>query len=184
MLYTLSLIFSFCGMASAASSYLLKKKWQYLIAQGGSILLIAVSNLCLALYYACISSLVSVVRIVVYYYLERRDKEANFYIKTLFAGLVVLSYVITNVIILKNYIWQDVMLMLINCSFVYIAGIRNLKVLRYCMLLPVALAVLYCVLMNAAIFTTCSYAIEFIANVIAIIIYSKKDNKKETKDSI
>ena len=179
---TFALIFSFFGMACSASSYLLKKKWQFLIAQGGSILFIAVSNLFLALYYACVSSVVSLVRVIVYYCLEKHDKEANFYVKSLFAGLVVLSYLITNVIILKNYMWQDIMLMAINCSFVYIVGIRNLKLLRYCILTPVALAVLYCVLMNAAIFTTCSYAIELVVNIVAIIIYSRK-SEKETDDN-
>ena len=178
---TLALIFSFVGMACSASSYLLRKKWQFLIAQGGSILFIAVSNLFLALYYACVSSAVSLIRVVVYYCLERHNKEANFFVKTLFAGLVILSYLITNVIILKNYMWQDIMLMAINVSFVYIVGIRNLQLLRYCILTPVALAVVYCIIMNAAIFTTCSYVIELIVNIVAIIIYSRKD-KKETND--
>lgn len=180
----LALIFSFFGMASAASSYLLKKKWQYLIAQGTSILLIAISNLILALFYACISSVVSFIRVVVYYCLEKKDKEANFYVKLLFAGLVVVSYVITNVIILKNYMWQDIMLMAINVAFVYIAGIRNLNLLRYCMILPIALAVLYCILMNAAIFTTCSYGIELVANLVAIVIYSKKGSRENSKDKL
>ena len=72
--------------------------------------------------------------------------------------------------------------MAINCSFVYIVGIRNLQLLRYCILTPVALAVLYCVLMNAAIFTTCSYAIELVVNIVAIIIYSRK-SEKETDDN-
>ena len=173
----LALIFSFLGMASAASSYLLKKKWQYLVAQGASILLIGVSNLLLGLFYACISSVVSLIRVLVYYDLERKNKEANLYVKLLFTALVIISYVITNVLILKNYMWQDLMLMAINCSFVYIVGIRNLNVLRYCMIAPISLAILYCVLMNVAIFTTFSYGIELVANLVAIVIYANKKDK-------
>ena len=167
-------------MASAASSYLLKEKWQFLVAQGTSILLIAISNVYLGLYYACISSLVSFIRVLVYFDFERKDKEVNCYIKLLFTALVIISYVITNIVILKNYIWQDIMLMAINCSFVYIVGIRNLKVLRYSMILPISLAVLYCILMNAAIFTTFSYVIELVVNLAAIIIYSQSSKEKDT----
>ena len=169
----LALVFSFLGMASAASSYLFKQKWQYLVAQGASILFIAISNLFLGLFYACISSVVSLSRVLVYYDLEKKNKEPNLYIKLLFTALVIASYVITNILILRNYMWQDLMLMAINCSFVYIVGIRNLKVLRYCMVVPISLAVLYCVLMNVAIFTTISYSIELVVNLVAIIIYRK-----------
>ena len=176
------LLFSFLGMTSAASSYLMKKKWQFLVAQGMSILLIAISNLYLGLYYACISSLVSFSRVLVYYDFERKDKEVPHSIKLLFVALVIISYVITNIIILKNTMWQDLMLMAINCSFVYIVGIRNIKVLRYCMVPPILLAILYCILMKTAVFTTFSYVIELVANLVAIVIYSKS-GKIENKVS-
>ena len=41
------------------------------------------------------------------------------------------------------------------------------------MVVPISLAVLYCVLMNVAIFTTISYGIELVVNLVAIIIYRK-----------
>lgn len=180
----MSTLFSFLGMLSASSSYFMKKRWQYLIAQGASILLISLSNLLLALYYAFIASGVSLSRIVVYYFLEKKNKEPTFTIKTFFAGLVVFSYIITNLIILRDFNPWDIMLMAINVSFVYIVGIRNITIMRYCMLPPTLLAILYCIIVQTAIFTTFSFVIELISNIVAIIVHkTPAKRKKEIVDA-
>ena len=168
---------SLFGLFAVTVSYFLKKRWQFLIAQGSSILLFAVSNFSLGLYYAAIASGVSLVRVITYFILEKKDKNPTFALKTFFAGLVVLSYLVTNVVILNDYNPWDILLMGINVSFVYIIGIRNMRTMRYCLLPPIALAFAYGRIVGVAPFNSVSQALEFFANLVAIIIYERANKK-------
>lgn len=170
---------SLFGLFAVVASYFLKKRWQFLVAQGSSILLFAISNLSLGLYYAAIASVVSLIRIVIYFILEKKDKSPTFAIKTFFACLVVISYLITNVIILKDYNPWDILLMCVNVSFVYIIGIRNMRTMRYCLLPPIALAFVYGRVVGVAPFNSVSQALEFFANLVAIIIYERANKKNK-----
>jgi hypothetical protein len=170
---------SLFGLFAVTASYFLKKRWQFLIAQGSSILLFAVSNFSLGLYYAAIASGVSLVRVITYFILEKKDKNPTFALKTFFAGLVVLSYLVTNVVILNDYNPWDILLMGVNVSFVYIIGIRNMRTMRYCLLPPIALAFTYGRIVGVAPFNSVSQALEFFANLVAIIIYERANKKNK-----
>jgi hypothetical protein len=170
---------SLFGLFAVTVSYFLKKRWQFLIAQGSSILLFAVSNFSLGLYYAAIASGVSLVRVITYFILEKKDKNPTFALKTFFAGLVVLSYLVTNVVILNDYNPWDILLMGVNVSFVYIIGIRNMRTMRYCLLPPIALAFTYGRIVGVTPFNSVSQALEFFANLVAIIIYERANKKNK-----
>ena len=52
-----------------------------------------------------------------------------------------------------------------------ISNIRDLKIVRYSMLLPAILAILFNMLTNAAIFATLTYVFDLSANVVSIFKY-------------
>lgn len=66
------------------------------------------------------------------------------------------------------------------CLYAFTFRIRNLKTMRYVVVAPNSLAVVYNIAITAPIFTVLSYAFELTANIIAIIQFNlKKQNRLE-----
>jgi len=171
--YPLSLICGFIGMAFAVSSYFVRKKTMFLTCQAGAVIALALSCLFIEQYFAVVSYFISIVRIWVYYIRERQNKPTQNWVKCIFGGLVIVSYVIINIVILQDFKLLDVMFMIAGVMYAFVFGIRNLMVMRYVFLIPTIMTLIYYVLINATVFVIISYAFELCANIVAIILYSK-----------
>ena len=81
-----------------------------------------------------------------------------------------MSYIVINYIILSGASspW-DVLYMVASCMYAVTFAMRNIKLMRYVILIPHMSAVSYNLLVDAPISSAISYGIEFIITVVAII---------------
>ena len=172
--YTLSTIIGFVAMVFAMSSYFVKKKSIFLMAQAGAILSLAFSCLFIVQYYAVVSYVLGLIRVGVFYLYERKGKTApNLWI-AIFVGLYMLFYVVVNILILQKFNTLDILLLVANVFFTVAFSIRNLIILRYVFLLPLAISTVYYLLVpGGSLFVIISYTFELCANLLAIICNSK-----------
>ena len=175
--YTVSTIIGFVAMACAMSSYFLKNKSLFLFAQGGAILFLALSCLFIEEYYAMISYTIGILRIITYYIFERKNKSTPFIVVVAFVLLFLISYFVTNVIILKTFKPLDIILMCANIIFTFAFSMRNLILMRYVFAIPLVLCIIYYISINATLFVIISYSFELCANVTAMICNSKWYNE-------
>lgn len=172
--YTVSTIIGFVAMAFAMSSYFVKKKSIFLIAQAGAILSLAFSCLFIVQYYAVVSYVLGLIRVVVFYLYERKGKTAPNWLIATFVGLYALFYVVVNIIILKTFNALDILLLIANVFFTIAFSIRNLTLVRYIFLFPLAISIVYYVFIpGGSLFVIISYTFELVANAVAIIYNSK-----------
>ena len=176
--YTLSFIAGLIAMLCASGSYFLKRKALFLMAQASAITLLGVACLFNVQFYACISYGIALIRVMLYFALESKGKSPTMWLRSLFAFLSVLMYVVTNVIILKDARPIDIMLVVANCMFSFVFAIKDLKVLRAVILIPLLLCFAYFILTKETLFVIISYGIEAFANAFAIVLYKKR--KKTT----
>ena len=186
--YPVSLVAGLVAMSFVVISYFLPKKQQYLLFQSGALFCLSVSYLFIEEYFAVIAYIASFIRVAVYYVYERKAKSAPIFIKNLFAVIVIAMFLIVNVGILKNFKWIDVICVVSNVLYTYIFGIRNLKLMRFIILLPTSLALLYNILILATPFVIISYSFELATNVLAILKFdvfgkNKKRSGKNGKTS-
>lgn len=173
--YTLSFIAGLVAMLFACSSYFLKNKALFLVAQALAIIMLAFSCLFNVQYYACISYGISLVRVFVYYMFERKNKPVKLWISGIFAFLVVGAYILTNIIILKDYGLIDLMILTANLMYTFVFALRDMKKLRVYFIFPTAICVIYFILSKATPFVIISYAFELCANTVAMVYYYKKN---------
>ena len=182
--YPLSFAFGIVAMMMATTSYFQKTKTAYLIFQLLNICALVLSYLFLDEWFAMLAYAVSFLRVTVFCVYERKDKEVPLWLKLVFVGLAVISYVVMNVIILQKAGWLDILCLAANVLYTFSFGIRNLKLMRYVLLAPNGLSVLYNALLPATLFVIISFGFELAANVFSILqndVFSKckKDKKSE-----
>lgn len=176
--YTVSLLAGLVAIIFVIASYLVTKKSRFLTCQTLAILFLSVSYLFVEQYFAMVGMVFSVVRTIVYFVLETKNKAPNFWLKTLFGLLSVFAYVVINLVILKNARYIDLLFLSANVMYSYLFGIRDLKLLRFLMLVPTAVTSIYNVIAPASLFVIISYIFEFFANVVGII-KARIEEKKE-----
>ena len=72
--------------------------------------------------------------------------------------------------------------MFASCMYAITFAMRNIKLMRYVILIPHLSAVLYNLLVNAPISSAISYGIEFVITIVAIIkFHIQEKHKSETK---
>lgn len=172
--YTLSTILGFVAMAFAMSSYFFKKKTLFLFAQSGAIFFLAFSCMFIEEYYAMISYAIGLVRVGVFYLFERTNKKVPFTIIALFVLLFIAFYLIVNVWILSTFKPLDILLLVANVGFTYSFSISNVKMLRYFFTIPLTMALVYYILLQATVFVIISYSFELAASILAIILHTDK----------
>ena len=172
-----ALISSFIAMTFAVLSYFLKQKRLFLLSQGLAIIFLTVSSFFESNFYAVIAYVLSLTRVVLFYALEQKDKKPPEWLKLLFVGAVLLSYLVLNVIILRDCKWTDILLIFANILYIYAFAIRNMLFVRLFFLIPTALSITYFVLVESTIFIIISYSFEFIASGVAAVLYSRKNKK-------
>ena len=174
-------IVSFIAMVLVASSYFFKKKSLYLSVQALGMFGIALSYLFTKEFFAMIGMAISLVRTLTYSAFERKDKETPIWFAFVFLFAGIAGYFIVNFGILHTAKPLDIVYLITLALYGFIFRVRNLKFVRFAMLLPLLLSVVYNLFANATIFVVISYAFEFCASVVAIFKYHIFKQTKEEK---
>lgn len=178
--YPISLTSGLIAMLFVFASYMVSKKTSFLITQTIAIIFLSLSYLFVEQYFAMLGTAIAAIRMVIYFALEKKNKAPSFYLKSLFALLSVVSYLVVNIIILQSARFIDLLLLVANIMYSYLSGVRDLKLLRYLFLMPTAMVSVYNLIAPATLFVIISYIFEFIVNIIGII----KANVKEKREKV
>ena len=166
-----ALIFSFIAMVLIAASYFLKSKAVFLLMQGLGIVFLMASYFCNQQYFPVIGLAIGLMRCFIYYYYERKDKQAPMIWCYVICALSVAAYAVINLWILKNFHVADILYLMGLVMYVFIFRIRNIKTVRYLVLIPTATSIVYNLWTAAPIFAVVSYCFELLANIVAILKY-------------
>lgn len=182
---TLSLIASFIGMACVVNAYLVKKKELFLLFQSLCLVFLILSYFFDVNYFGMIGLGIGLARALTFFLYERQDKNAPIFWSFTFSILTVGSYLIVNLGILKSAQPLDILCMSALVMYAFIFRIRSLKIVRFTMLVPTVLSIIYNIVVGAAIFTTLTYVFEMCVNLVSICryhilpAYRRKHEKKE-----
>ena len=168
---TLGMLMSFIAMAFVMVSYFVKNKRMYLVFQSACIVFLVLSYGVIGQFFAMIGLFISLIRALVFFWYENMDKRAPIWISVLISIATCVAYVVVNLIILKTARPLDLLLLFSSIMYAFIFRVRNLELVRYTMLLPTALSVVYNALISAPIFLVLSYAFEALANIASIFRY-------------
>ena len=173
----IALLISFVAMLMYASSYLFRKKSTYLVFQGLGGLSLVFSYLFMGEYFAMISLFLGLSRTITYFCFEKNDKAIPVWIVVANCIVLFLNYVVVNICILKTANLVDILLVISFCLYAIVFSFRNLQKVRYAITIPLALTVLYNILINAPIFTVVSYSFELVVAIATIIYYANPNRR-------
>ena len=175
---TWSLIVSFIAMVLIAASYFVKNKNAYLVFQASGIVGLILSYVFTAKYFAMVGLTIGLARTLIYFAYEKKDKLAPLFVPIAVSFLTACSYCIINLGILKDGNIWDILLLMGYVCYAFAFRIRDMKHLRYFMLIPTSFALVYNFAVRAAIFTICAYCFELGANVVSIFKFYILPKKK------
>ncbi len=168
---TLGMLISFIAMAFAMISYFVKNKRMYLVFQATCIVFLVLSYGVIGQFFAMIGLFISLIRALVFFWYENKDKRAPIWISVAISIATCAAYVVVNLMILKTARPLDLLLLCASIMYAFIFRVRNLELVRYTMLMPTVLSVVYNALISAPIFLVLSYGFEGIANAVSILRY-------------
>lgn len=167
----LALIASFIAMSFVVSSYFVKNKSLYLIFQASCISFLMISYFFTVQFFAVIGLAIGLFRALVFFVYEKKDKVAPLWVAVAISAVTLASYFIVNFGILKNVQPYDVLCLLSLVLYAFIFRVRDLKKVRFMMLAPTILSLLFNTLTHAALFASLTYVFELTANVVSIFRY-------------
>ena len=167
----LALLASFIAMNFVVTSYFVKKKSLYLLFQALCIIFLVISYFFTVQFFAMIGLAVGLLRTLVFFAYEKKEKQAPILVAFLLSALTVASYFAVNYGILKQADSLDVILLIALILYPFIFRIRDLKTVRFTMPVPTALCILYNTLSGAALFASLTYLFELTANVVSVYKY-------------
>ena len=165
----LALIASFIAMGFVVAAYFVKKKEYYLLCQLICVGFLVLSYLFSAQYFAVIGLSVGMFRTLTFFYYERKEKFAPIVWSFVFSALTLGAYFLVNFAILKTAQPLDIVCLVGLVLYAFIFRIRNLRIVRFAMLIPTVLFIFFNALTGAAIFATLTYVFELVANLTAIV---------------
>lgn len=174
----LALIASFFAMTFVVISYFVRKKEKYLLFQFLCIVFLIISYFFNAQYFAMVGLVIGLGRTLTFFLYERRGTRAPILWAVLFAFLSLASYLIINLWILGTAQPLDLLFLVGLIGYAFIFRIRSLKAVRFLMLAPTLLSVLFNLLTDAPLFALLSYSFELLANVVSIFKYHVFGKKK------
>ena len=174
----LSFLMSTIALVLYSLSYFFNSKRNYLILQlfGNSFL--SLSYLLIGSYFTMVAVLIGVARGIICYIYEKNDKKVPVYVIAGICLASILSYIIINYIVMSQASIWDFLYLFASCMYAITFAIRNLRVMRYIVLLPHASAVAYNLLIKAPISSAISYGIELCVTVVAIVKHEVTKGKK------
>lgn len=177
----LSLIMSTAALCLYSLSYFFNSKRNYLILQLSGNAFLSLSYFLIGSYFTMVSVFIGVFRGLICYAYEKRNKKVPAILVALLCAVTVFSYVLINYVILSEASPWDALYLFASCMYAVTFAIRNIKVMRYAVLVPHSCAVAYNLLIKAPISSAISYAIELAVTVVAIIKYTIKNHHSTQK---
>lgn len=167
------------------SSYFFNNKKKYLILQLTGNMFLSSSYFFMGAYFTMVAIAIGIVRGLVCYTYEKNNKSVPLYMIVGLCFVTMFNYVIINYVISSGSSspW-DILYMVSSCMYAIIFAIRNIKLMRYLILIPHFSAICYNLLVKAPISSAISYGIEFVITIIAIIkfhIQEKMQSKLKTE---
>ncbi len=175
----MALVFSFFALCCAVSSYLFRIRTRYLLFQSLCIVGLILAYLFEENYFAMVGLVIGLARVLIYFWYEEKNAVAPFWVMLLICLSTVAAYCVVNLWVLKNAKPMDILNLAVLCMYAVIMRLRNMRLLRWLILIPTALAVLYNVLCDATVFTVISYSFELAANLYAIVKFNILDKDKD-----
>ena len=126
-------------------------------------------------YFTMISVAIGIGRGVICYIYEKNNKKVPVYVIAGLCLLTVTSYIVINYVIPagESSPW-DILYLVASCMYAITFAMRNIRLMRYVILIPHSCAVSYNLLAGAPISSAISYGIEFFVTVAAIIRFEIK----------
>lgn len=180
----LSFIMSTIALVLYCCSYFFDSKKKYLVLQLTGNVFLSLSYLLMSAYFTMVSVAIGIARGLICYTYEKKNKKVPVVVIAGLCFVTILSYIIINYVILAGAAspW-DVLYLIASCMYAISFAMRNIKLMRYVILIPHMSAILYNLLVKAPISSAISYAIEFVITVVAIVKFSiaeKHDNGSKT----
>ena len=174
----LSFVMSTIALVLYSCSYFFNSKRNYLIFQLSGNVFLSLSYMLIGSFFTMVAVIIGIARGLICYLYEKRDKRVPvFWIVSLCIASI-LSYIIINTVILSQASIWDFLYLFASCMYAISFAIRNLKVMRYVVLIPHASAVAYNLLIKAPISSAISYGIELVVTIVAIIKNEATRNKE------
>ena len=176
----LALIASFIAMAFVILSYFVRKKQYYLLFQLLCISFLIVSYFFSLQFFAMIGLAVGLFRTITFFVYEKKGKKAPIYWPIIISALTLTSYLIVNYGILQTAQPLDILCLVALIMYAFIFRMRNLKHVRFMMIIPTVLSILFNVFTHAVLFATLTYVFELGANVVSIFkyhVFGKTENE-------
>jgi len=176
---TLSFIMSTIALILYSCSYFFNNKRNYLILQLVGNVFLSLSYLLMGAYFTMVSVGIGIGRGLICYSYEKRNKKVPVYMIMALCFVTILSYIVINCVILSGTSspW-DVLYLFASCMYAVTFAIRNIKLMRYLVLIPHMSAIAYNLLVKAPISSAISYGIEFAITVVAIIKFRIQEKIK------
>jgi hypothetical protein len=176
---TLALIVSFIAMVLIAASYFVKDKNAYLIFQASGIVGLILSYLFMEKFFATVGLTIGLCRTLIYFAYEKKDKAAPLIVPITVSFLTLCGYCIIDLGIHKNANLWDILLLVGYVCYAFAFRIRDLKKLRFFMLIPTTLSLTYNIAVQAAFFTCLAYVFELGADILSIFKYYVFNKRSE-----
>ncbi len=171
-------VVSMIAMLSVASSYFFKKKSRYLLAQGTGLSFLTLSYLFTAEYFAMIGIGIALARLLTYFLFEIKDRKPSVFWPIFYSALSVVAYVVVNLCILQSVKPWDILNLAALILYAFVFWIRDLRLVRYLILIPTALTLLYNIGIGAPVFVAISYSFELTADIVSIVKYDFWSKRK------
>lgn len=165
----LSFVLSTIALVLYSCSYFFNSKKFYLIFQLSGNCFLSASYLLIGAYFTMIAVLLGIARGLICYIYEKKDKKVPIYFIIGLCLVTILSYVIINTVILSQASVWDFLYLFASCMYAVTFAIRNIRVMRYVVIIPHTSAIVYNLLINAPISSAISYTVELVVTVVAIV---------------
>ena len=165
----LSFVLSTIALVLYSCSYFFNSKKFYLIFQLSGNCFLSASYLFIGAYFTMIAVLLGIARGLICYIYEKKDKKVPIYFIIGLCLVTILSYVIINTVILSQASVWDFLYLFASCMYAVTFAIRNIRVMRYVVIIPHTSAIVYNLLINAPISSAISYTVELVVTVVAIV---------------
>jgi len=179
---TFSFVMSTIALALYSGSYFFNSKRNYLIFQLIGNVFLSLSYLLIGAYFTMISVVIGIARGLICYIYEKRNKKVPLYMIMALCFATISSYIVINYVILSGASSRwDILYMIASCMYAITFAIRNIKLMRYVVLIPHMCAIAYNLLINAPISSAISYGIELVITIVAIIKFRIKEEITASK---
>ncbi len=166
-----SLIVSFVAMSFLVASYFCKNKIGYLCFQGLGIIFLILSYFFVGAYFAMLGMAVGFVRVLVYFIYESKGRVPPIPWAIALCAATVAVYIAVNICLLKTARYVDILYLAGLILYVFIMRLPSLRTVRFALLFPTAICLLYNILIVSTPFVIISYSFELAANVFSILKY-------------